>query len=86
VRYFERAFAKRPAEELYDLRSDPAQLDNVAERREYAAALADCRARLERWMKDTDDPRSSSDDDRWDGYPYFGPPARIRSATGGPGP
>ncbi|HXG32842.1 MAG TPA: sulfatase [Bryobacteraceae bacterium] len=86
VRYFERAFGKRPAEELYDLRNDPAQLDNVADRREYAAALADCRARLQRWMKDTADPRLTSDDDRWDGYPYFGPPARTRSATGGPSP
>ncbi|MDW8353608.1 MAG: sulfatase [Bryobacterales bacterium] len=84
VRYFERAFAQRPAEELYDLRKDPEQLDNVAARPEYAAALADCRARLERWMKETGDPRAVSDDDRWDRYPYFGPPARTR--TGGTSP
>jgi arylsulfatase A-like enzyme len=86
VRYFERAFGKRPAEELYDLRKDPAQLDNVADRPEYAAALADCRGRLQRWMKDTGDPRATSDDDRWDGYPYFGPPARTPSKTGGSSP
>lgn len=29
---FELAFQKRPAEELYDLRKDPAQLQNVADR------------------------------------------------------
>lgn len=86
VRYFERAFGKRPGEELYDLRKDPAQLDNVAGEPAYAAELADCRARLERWMKQTADPRAISDDDRWDRYPYFGPPARTRSETGGPGP
>ncbi len=33
--YYERAFGKRPAEELYDLRKDPGQLHNVAAAPEY---------------------------------------------------
>jgi len=33
--FFSLATAKRPAEELYDLRKDPAQIDNVAGRAEY---------------------------------------------------
>ena len=33
---FRLAFAKRPAEELYDLQADPGQLNNVADLPEYA--------------------------------------------------
>lgn len=75
-RFFELCFAKRPAEELYDLRRDPHQINNVAGRAEYRRAQQDLRARLERWMKETGDPRATQDDDRWDRYPYFGPPAK----------
>ena len=35
-RYHELAFAKRPAEELYDLAADPGQIVNVAEDKKYA--------------------------------------------------
>ncbi len=69
---FQLACGKRPAEELYDLRTDPYQLTNVADRPEYAAAKNQLRAELERWMRDTGDPRATGDDDRWDRYPYFG--------------
>lgn len=72
TRYFELCFAKRPAEELYDLRQDPHQLVNVAGRAEYAEVQRRLRTRLEQWMRETSDPRASSDDDRWDRYPYFG--------------
>ncbi len=57
---------RRPAEELYDLARDPHQLANLAGRPEYARAQADLRARLETWMRETDDPA----DDRFDKYPY----------------
>jgi hypothetical protein len=67
---------KRPAEELYDLRKDPDQIVNVAGRPEYAEIQRKLRARLEQWMKETGDPRATTDDDRWDRYPYFGPPAK----------
>lgn len=76
ARYFELCFAKRPAEELYDLRKDPDQIANVAGRPEYAEIQRKLRARLEQWMKETGDPRATTDDDRWDRYPYFGPPAK----------
>ena len=71
-----RAFAlatdKRPAEELYDLRKDPHQLENVAGRREYDRRKTDLAASLNRWMRATNDPRATEDDDRWDWYPYYG--------------
>jgi arylsulfatase A-like enzyme len=73
---FRLGFDKRPAEELYDLAKDPYQMDNVAARPEYTAARLRMREALDRWMKETGDPRATSDDDRWDKYPYFGEPAR----------
>ncbi len=66
------SFAKRPAEELYDLRRDPHQVVNVAGRPEYDADQRRLRERLDRWMRDTADPRVDPDYDAWDKYPYFG--------------
>jgi len=74
--FFQLDFTKRPAEELYDLRRDPDQVVNVADQADYAAAKKKLRHRLDRWMIDTADPRATTDDDRWDAYPYFGGPAK----------
>lgn len=78
---FKRAFDKRPAEELYDLERDPFQTKNVASQETYAAAKAELRTRLDRWMVETDDPRArdaatTPEDDPFDHYPYVGPPAK----------
>jgi len=45
-----------PAEMLFDLVFDPAERNNLAGRAEYAAVQADLAGRLERWMRETDDP------------------------------
>ncbi len=71
-RYFHLAFAKRPAEELFDLTRDPAQLTNVSDQPRYAAHKRRLRSELDRWMVKTGDPRATSDDDRWDRFRYFG--------------
>lgn len=76
ARFYHLATDKRPAEELYDLRKDPHQLDNVANRPEYARQKRSLRTALEGWMRETADPRLASDDDRWDSYPYFGKAGR----------
>lgn len=76
TRFFALAFGKRPAEELYDLRKDPHQIENVAGRPEYAEAQAALRESLDRWRRDTADPRILNDDDRWDRYPYVGGPRK----------
>ena len=52
------AFGKRPAEELYDLRSDPGQVDNVDSLSSYAEIKRNLSARLEQYTKETGDPRS----------------------------
>ena len=75
AKFFQLATAKRPAEELYDLRRDPWQVVNVAANPEHARVKKELRAALDRWMRDTGDPRASSDADPWDRYPYFGQPA-----------
>jgi arylsulfatase A-like enzyme len=75
-RYFRLATAKRPAEELYDLRNDPHQLENVAGRPAHASAQHRLRQQLESWLRETGDPRVTLDDDRWDRFPYYGEPAR----------
>jgi hypothetical protein len=72
TRFFQLACARRPSEELYDLRNDPHQLVNVAGRSEFRAVRENMRNRLENWMRWTRDPRSLIDDDRFDRYPYFG--------------
>lgn len=71
-KYFALSFRKRPPEELYDLRNDPDQLDNVAGQPAYAAALGQMRARVDAWMKETADPRLDAKFDEFDNYPYYG--------------
>jgi N-sulfoglucosamine sulfohydrolase len=71
-KFFQLCFAKRPAEELYDLSKDPHQINNIAGRPEYSASQRQLRGQLDKWMKDTADPRAVNDDDHWDRYPYFG--------------
>ena len=71
-KYFQLCFEKRPAEELYDLKKDPHEINNVAEAPEYLSARKACREQLDKWTKDTADPRATKDDDHWDRYPYFG--------------
>ncbi len=72
--YRQHAMDKRPAEELYELARDPGQLHNMAADAGQAVTLHRLRNRLDQWMRATGDPRATSDDDRFDRYPYYGPP------------
>ncbi len=80
--FFQLCFAKRPAEELYDLGKDPYEMNNVAGQPAYATIQKQLRAQLDQWMKDTADPRAVNDDDHWDTYPYFGGAAAAKKAAG----
>jgi arylsulfatase A-like enzyme len=73
AKFFREAFAKRPAEELYDLHKDPFELTNLADDSGYAAAKGSLQLKLRHWMESTGDPLASGDDDPWDHYPYGGP-------------
>jgi hypothetical protein len=45
-----------PKEQLYDLLLDPGEARNLADSASHGEALATMRARLEDWMRSTDDP------------------------------
>jgi N-sulfoglucosamine sulfohydrolase len=70
--FFEMACAKRPAEELYDIKKDPWQLRNVVDLPEYAEAKRKMRGLLDEWMTSTGDPRAKGETDFWDTCPYYG--------------
>lgn len=74
--FFERAYAKRPAEELYDLRKDPGQLHNVANQLKYKNELKMLSKRLSKWMQETKDPRVGTQGDKFDTYTYYGEPVK----------
>ncbi|HOL67408.1 MAG TPA: sulfatase-like hydrolase/transferase, partial [bacterium] len=48
-------FSRRPAEELYDTRTDPWEINNLAGKRHYRPQLFRLRKALEQWMKDVND-------------------------------
>jgi uncharacterized sulfatase len=66
------AFGMRPAEELYDLKNDPAQMKNLAGTTETAAIQKSLRQRLFDHLKKTKDPRVIGGPVNWDYYPYYG--------------
>jgi arylsulfatase A-like enzyme len=70
-KFFQLACGKRPAEELYDAAKDPYQLTNLADSADHAGTKKKLREELERWMRDTGDPRARGEEP-WDKYPYFG--------------
>lgn len=74
VDLFQLACGKRPAEELYDLSSDPYAMHNVAEYPEQAKTLEKLRQQVADRMKETGDPRAAGggDYDGFDKFPYFG--------------
>lgn len=82
-RFYRMACEKRPAEELYDLKDDPHETTNRADDPRYARQKAELRARLDRWMAGTGDPRATPEggDDRFDQYPYFGDRPAAKTQT-----
>ena len=68
-REFALAFGKRPAEELYDLRQDPFQMNNVAAAAAYLEVKDGLWRRLQAYLKKTGDPRIAAADP-WQGYVY----------------
>jgi uncharacterized sulfatase len=67
---FDLACGKRPAEEFYDARRDPAQIHNIAGG---GGEKDRCRERLRRELAETRDPRETGGEILWDTYAYSGP-------------
>ena len=47
---------RRPPEELYDLRSDPLEMNNVVDSARYRDTLQELRRKVDTWMSQTEDP------------------------------
>ncbi len=75
------SFAKRPAEELYDCKKDPDQLNNLAADPAYAKTKEKLAALLMEHLKATGDPRATGGGDAFDTYPYLGGVCRHPSAA-----
>jgi N-sulfoglucosamine sulfohydrolase len=70
--YWQLSCGLRPADELYDLRLDPFQISNVAERKEYSDTLDRLKTQLFKELKATEDPRVIGGGDAFDNYEYVG--------------
>ena len=75
--FYQLAFGKRPAEELYDLKKDPDQLVNVAKDPQYKKIVEQMRNRLFDELKKTGDPRLIEEDPNFDRFPYLGGAPRF---------
>lgn len=72
-RFYDIAFAKRPGEELYDLRKDPQQMNNVAADPAYAKERARLAVQLMQILKQAGDPRVTGDGMLFERPPYTDP-------------
>ena len=70
---FDIAFAKRPAEELYDLKNDPNQVKNLAADPAFAAQRRELSERLMKTLQAAKDPRVVGDGTAFDKPPFSDP-------------
>lgn len=77
--YFQLSMAKRPQEELYDIKNDSACLKNLASESEYAETLDMLRNKLVQKLTEQSDPRVLGTGDIFDSYPRF---ATMRAFPG----
>jgi N-sulfoglucosamine sulfohydrolase len=71
--FFNRAFGIRPPEELYDLKTDPDQITNLADQTGYQEQREHLRGRLLSILQTANDPRLTEDPPRFELPPYAGP-------------
>jgi N-sulfoglucosamine sulfohydrolase len=77
---FQASFGKRPEEELYDVRRDPACLENLAEKPEHAKTRRHLRERLDALLREQGDPRVLGTGDVFESYPRM---SKMRPELGG---
>jgi arylsulfatase A-like enzyme len=70
---FEKFYGRRPMFELYDLRQDPHEMNNVAESPAYAAVRKEMTERLFAILRETGDPRMTEDGKYFETPPLAGP-------------
>ena len=72
-KHFDIAFSVRPEFELYDLKSDPDQVSNVAADPAYAKVLHDLTDRMMSTLRETGDPRVTGEGTTFDRKPFVDP-------------
>ena len=70
---FDKFYGRRPMFELYDLRKDPDEMNNVAEDPAYAAIRKEMTERLFAILRETGDPRMTDDGKYFETPPLAGP-------------
>lgn len=70
TRYWQHSFGKRPAEELYHLRTDPDCLTNLAPLDHLAEVKKRLSDQMEKELRRQEDPRILGHGDTFDNYPY----------------
>jgi N-sulfoglucosamine sulfohydrolase len=70
---FEKFYGRRPMFELYDLKADPHEMNNVAESPAYAAVRKEMTERLFAILRETGDPRMLEDGKYFETPPLAGP-------------
>lgn len=75
-RHWQLAFGKRPAEELYDVQSDPDCLNNLAGDSRHSARKARLKTQMERELRAQRDPRMFGRGSVFDRYEYANPEQR----------
>ncbi len=74
--YFRLAFDRRPGEELYDLKSDPNQVQNVADDPKYATVKEQLAQQLQSYLSTAQDPRVVETPPRFERPPFTDPMSR----------
>ncbi len=83
--YWQLSFGMRPSEELFDIKSDPQCVNNLAERSEYKDQLTELQQQLATELKAQKDPRMFGQGHIFDEYLYSSPSQRnfYERFTGG---
>ncbi len=69
--YFDLAYSKRPAEQLYDIKTDPGCINNLAENPEYLQVKEELHKILTDELTKQSDPRMLGQGDVFESYPRF---------------
>jgi len=70
--FYELSFAKRPEEELYNIKTDPHCINNLANKATYKNTCKVLRKQMENELIAQGDPRTLGNGDVFDKYPYKG--------------
>lgn len=69
-KYYQWCFGKRPQVELFDMKADPDQLVNLADKPEFQSIRAELHQQLFQRLRETKDPRVIGGGEKFDTYPY----------------